>query len=53
MPGIEHQVLELMALVHKYVVDAHLLEVNDGILVLLHLILDGGYLGGQVLLALD
>ncbi len=46
MPGVEHQVLELMRFVHKDVVDTHLLEVNDSILVLLHLILYGGNLRG-------
>ena len=34
-------------------VNAHLLEVNDAILVLFHLILDGSNLGGQIFLALD
>ena len=41
-----------MRFVHKYVIYTHLLEVNDGILVLLHLVLDSGYLGSQVLLPL-
>ncbi len=42
-----------MAFVHKYVVDTHLLEVNDGILILVHLVLDSGNLCGKVFLALD
>lgn len=37
-----------MAFVHKYVVDTHLLEVNDGILILVHLVLDRGNLCGKV-----
>lgn len=34
-------------------VDTHLLEIHDVVAVLLHLILDGCNLGGQVLLTLD
>ena len=53
MPGIKHQVLELVRLINEDVVDAHLLEIYYIVLVLIHLVLDGGYLGGQVLLTLD
>ena len=53
MPGIEHQVLELMRLVHKDMVYTHLLEVHHVVLLFLHLVLDCGNLGSQVLLALD
>ena len=42
-----------MRLVNEYMVDTHLLEVNDCVLVLLHLVLNGGNLGGQVFLTLD
>ena len=52
MSSVEHQVFELVTLIHKDMVNAHLLEVNDGILVLLHLILDSCNLGGQILLTL-
>ena len=42
-----------MRLINENVVNAHLLEIHDTILILLHLILDGGYLGGQIFLSLD
>ena len=42
-----------MRFVNEDVVDAHLLEVNNRVLVLIHLVLNGGNLGGQVLLAFD
>ena len=51
--GVKHEILELVALVHKDMVNAHLLEIHDAVLVLLHLILDSRYLGCQVFLALD
>ena len=50
MSSIEHQILETLALVHEDMVNTHLLEVNNTILILFHLILYGGYLGGEVLL---
>ena len=53
MASVEHQVLEVLRLINENVVDAHLLEIHDTILILLHLILDGGYLGGQIFLSLD
>ena len=53
MSGIEHQILETLALVNENMVDAHLFEVNHTVLGLFHLILYGGYLGGEVLLTLQ
>ena len=53
MSSIEHQILETLTLVHEDMVDTHLLEVNHTVLGLLHLILYGGYLGGEVLLTLQ
>ncbi len=53
MSGVEYKVLELMRFINEDMVDAHLLEVNDCILVLLHLILNGGNLGGKVFFTLD
>ena len=53
MAGVEHQIFELMAFVNENVVYTHLLEINDAVLVLLHLILERFKFGGQVLLALD
>ena len=43
----------IMAFVNENVVYTHLLEINDAVLVLLHLILERFKFGGQVLLALD
>ncbi len=51
--GVEHQIFELMALVNENVVYAHLPEINDAVLVLLHLVLERFKFGGQVLLTLD
>ncbi len=50
MSGIEHQILEALAFVHEDMVNTHLLEVNHTVLGLFHLILYGGYLGGEVFL---
>ena len=51
--GIEHKILVILALIHEYMVYTHLFEVHNRIPVLFHLILDGGNLGGKILLALD
>ena len=53
MASVEHQILEVLRLINEDMVDAHLFEIHDAILILLHLILDGRYLGSQVLLSLD
>ena len=42
-----------MAFINENVVYAHLPEVNDAVLVLLHLVLERFKFGGQILLALD
>lgn len=43
----------IMRFVNEDVVDTHLLEVNDRVLVLIHLVLNGSYLGCKVLLTFD
>ena len=43
----------VLTLVDKNVINTHLLEVHHIVAVLLHLVLDGGNLGGKVLLAFD
>lgn len=53
MAGVEYQVFELVRLVNEDMVYAHLLEIDDRIPLVVHLVTDGFEFGGQVLLTLD